>query len=223
MHKVCVLQLDTKFPRVPGDVACRETFVTQVRIVKIKKAYVNNIVLGIPENNQFVKFEEEIRKADEQLIITSCGFTYYWQDRLNQLTQSNIISSSLCGLNLKRKIYKDEEILILTFDEKNLRLLINSNLEKPFEGHILGLRKDHHLYDTIVNDVEYLCYNTVQNELNDFLQHFLAGKNIKLLILECTNIPPYKKGFRTFFHGEILDILSLVEESLPGLVNPTFL
>ena len=224
MNKVCVLQLDTKFPRIPGDVACHETFVTDIRVVKIKKAYVNNIVLGKPEDNQFIKFEKEVRKSNEQLIITSCGFTFYWQERLNQLTQSNIISSSLCCLDFKRKSYKDEEILILTFDERNLRVLINSNLKKkPFEGHILGLRKDHHLYDTIINDIDYLCYNTVQKELNDLLQNFLVGKNIKLLILECTNIPPYKKAFREFFHGEILDILSLVEETLPGSVNPRFL
>ncbi len=223
MNKVCVLQLDTKFPRIPGDVACHETFVWKIRVVKIKKAFVNNIVRGIPEDDQFIKFEKEIRKSNEQLIITSCGFTYYWQDRLSQLTQSNIISSSLCCLDLKRKIYRDEEILILTFDEEKLRLLINSNLKKPFKGHILGLRKDHHLYSTIINDVDHLCDNTVQKELNDLLQNFLVGKNIKLLILECTNITPYKKAFRAFFHGEIIDILSLVEETLPGSVNARFL
>ena len=71
MNKVCVLQLDTKFPRIPGDVACHETFVTEIRVVKIRKAHVNNIVLGIPEDNQFIKFEKEIRKSNEQLIITN--------------------------------------------------------------------------------------------------------------------------------------------------------
>ena len=179
-----MLQLDTKFPRIPGDAACHETFVINIRVVKIRKAFVNNIVRGIPEDDQFIRFEKEIRKSNEPLIITSCGFTFYWQDRLSQLTPSNIISSSLCCLDLKRNIYRDEEILILTFDEEKLRLLINSNLKKPFEGHVLGLRKNHHLYNTIINDVDHLCDYTVQKELNDFLQNFLVGKKIKLLILE---------------------------------------
>ena len=223
MNQVCVLQLDTQFPRIPGDVACRETFVVDVRIVKIKKAFVKNIVLGIPSEKQFIKFEKEIKKSNEKLIITSCGFTYYWQERFNKLTQSNIISSSLCCLDHKRKIYKDKEILILTFDSVKLRRLISSNQKKPFEGYILGLKKDQHLYQIIINDGEYLYYDKVQKELNDFLKEFLVGKDIKLIILECTNIAPYKNAFRTFFQGEIVDVLSLAEQTLPGSVSSKFL
>ena len=59
MNKVCILQLDTKFPRIPGDVACPQTFIRDVRIVEIKKAYVNNVVRGTPENSQLIKFEKK--------------------------------------------------------------------------------------------------------------------------------------------------------------------
>ena len=223
MNKVCILQLDTKFPRIPGDVACPQTFIRDVRIVEIKKAYVNNVVRGTPENSQLIKFEKVIKKSDEELIITSCGFTYYWQDRFEKLTQSNIITSSLCSLNHKRKIFRDEEILILTFDKKKLFQIINSNIQRPFKGHILGLGKHNHLYQAIINDEVHFCYHTVQKELNNLLQNFLRGRDIKLIILECTNLSPYKEVFRTFFHGEIIDILSLVEEKLPGSINPKFL
>lgn len=217
------MQLDTKFPRIPGDVSCQKTFIAKINVVKIRKAFVNNIVLKIPQKTQFLKFKSEVSKSNEKIITTSCGFTFYWQDKLSKLSSSYIITSSLCSLDLKRKFYKDKEILILTFDAKNLRPMINLNLVKPFKGYILGLEKQHLLYKTIINDEKYFCSYTVQKEMNYFLKNFLKDKDIKLIILECTNMVPYKNSFRSFFHGEIIDILSLIEEKLPGSVNSKFL
>ena len=217
------MQLDTKFPRIPGDVSCQKTFIADINLVKIRKAFVNNIVRKIPQKTQFLKFKLEVSKSNEKIITTSCGFTYYWQEKLSKLTLSNVITSSLCSLDIKRKFYKDKEILILTFDAKSLLPMINLNLVKPFKGHILGLEKEHLLYKTIINDEKYLCSCSVQKEMNYLLKNFLKDKDIKLIILECTNMTPYKDSFRSFFHGEIIDILSLIEEKLPGSVNPKFL
>ena len=223
MNNLCVLQLDTKFPRLPGDVACRETFTENIRLVRIKNAYVKNIVSSRPENRQFFRFKAEVCIAKEKIITTSCGFTYYWQNTLNSLTQSEVITSALCCLNEQRKIFDDNQILILTFDEKRIRALINSRSSTPFKGHIGGLTNNDELYKAIINDSDYFSFQLVQKEMSKMLETYLKEKDIKLLILECTNMVPFKKAFKDFFEGKIIDILTLINEKMPGCVRPNFL
>ena len=223
MNNLCVLQLDTKFPRLPGDVACRETFTENIRLVRIKNAYVKNIVSSRPENRQFFRFKAEVCIAKEKIITTSCGFTYYWQNTLNSLTQSEVITSALCCLNEQRKIFDDNQILILTFDEKKIRTLINSSSATPFKGHIGGLTNNDELYKAIINDSDYFSFQLVQKEMSTMLENHLKEKDIKLLILECTNMVPFKKAFKDFFEGKIIDILTLINEKIPGCVRPNFL
>ena len=55
------------------------------------------------------------------------------------------------------------------------------------------------------------------------LETYLKEKDIKLLILECTNMVPFKKAFKDFFEGKIIDILTLINEKIPGCVRPNFL
>ena len=223
MNNLCVLQLDTKFPRLPGDVACRETFTENIRLVRIKNAYVKNIVSSRPENRQFFRFKAEVCIAKEKIITTSCGFTYYWQNALNSLTQSEVITSALCCLNEQRKIFDDNQILILTFDEKRIRTVINSRSATPFKGHIGGLTNNDELYKAIINDSDYFSFQLVQKEMSTMLENHLKEKDIKLLILECTNMVPFKKAFKDFFEGKIIDVLTLINEKIPGCVRPNFL
>ena len=223
MNNLCVLQLDTKFPRLPGDVACRETFTENIRLVRIKNACVKNIVSSRPENRQFFRFKAEVCIAKEKIITTSCGFTYYWQNTLNSLTQSEVITSALCCLNEQRKIFDDNQILILTFDEKRIRAVINSGSAVPFKGHIGGLTNNDELYKAIINDSDYFSFQLVQKEMSTMLENHLKEKDIKLLILECTNMVPFKKAFKDFFEGKIIDILTLINEKMPGCVRPNFL
>ena len=223
MNNICVLQLDTKFPRIPGDVACRETFSENISLVRIKNAFVKNIVSSRPEDKQFVKFKTEVCVAKEKIITTSCGFTYYWQNKLNSLTQSEVITSALCCLNDQRKIFDDNQILILTFDEKRIRNVINFGSVTPFKGHIGGLTNNDELYKAIRNDSDYFSFQLVQEEMSRMLEHHLKEKDIKLLILECTNMVPFKAAFKDFFEGKIIDILTLINERIPGCVRPNFL
>ena len=51
----------------------------------------------------------------------------------------------------------------------------------------------------------------------------LKNLKIKLIILECTNLSPYKRFFRNIFSGEIIDLLVLIEKKIPGIIQKEFL
>ena len=50
------------------------------------------------------------------------------------------------------------------------------------------------------------------SELNELLWQTIKNLKIKLIILECTNLSPYKTIFRDIFSGEIIDLLVLIEK-----------
>ncbi len=223
MDQLAILQLDTNFPRIAGDICCRETFSSNVNIIKIKNASVSQIISKNPEEQHFINFKNQILITREKLITTSCGFTFYWQSLFNKLTKSNIVTSSLCCLEEKRKYFNDNEILIFTFDAEILKFLLISKLKIPFKGHILGLKKNNHLYKIISYDKNNFDFKKNSSELKELLWQTIKNLNIKLIILECTNLSPYKTIFRNIFRGEIVDLLVLIDKKIPGIIKQEYL
>ena len=58
-----ILQLDTDFPRVPGDVACPETYTCEVEIIRVPRATVGQIVSDRPEEIDIIPFETALHRA----------------------------------------------------------------------------------------------------------------------------------------------------------------
>ena len=223
MKNLAILQLDTKFKRIAGDICCKKTFLKNVNIIKINNTSVTDIISKNPNEQHYENFKNKILSIKEDIISTSCGFTYNWQSSLNKLTESEVITSSLCCLDAKRKVYNDNEILIFTFDEEILKFLLFSKLKIPFGGHILGLRKNGLLYKIILNNEKKYEYEKIYIELKELLWKTIKNLKVKLIILECTNLSPYKNVFRNIFSGEIIDMLILIEKKIPGIIQKEFL
>ena len=198
MNKLAILQLDTNFKRITGDICCKKTFLRNVNIIKINNASVSDIISKDQNEQHYINFKNQILLRKEDVITTSCGFTYNWQSTLNKLTKSDVITSSLCCLDEKRKVYNDDEILIFTFDEEILSFLF-SKLKISFEGHILGLKKNNLLYQIILNNNKNYDYEKICLELNELLWNAKKNQKIKLIILKFPNLSPYKRFFRNIF------------------------
>ena len=94
-----VLQLDTCFTRVPGDVACAQSYCAKVEIIRIPQAQVSNIVTSDPSCVDIAPFADALAQARGEVIATSCGFLAYWQQHLEALTDRPFIASALNALN----------------------------------------------------------------------------------------------------------------------------
>ncbi|MDC0136656.1 hypothetical protein OAI26_08460, partial [Sulfitobacter sp.] len=84
--RVTVLQLDTYFPRIAGDVGCEETYSRPPQIIRIGGASVGRIVTNRPQDIDIEPFVQALAHADGDIIVTSCGFLSYWQAHLAALT-----------------------------------------------------------------------------------------------------------------------------------------
>jgi len=224
-----VLQLDTRFPRIPGDIACEDTYRRPVGIRIIDKARVANVVNADPDALDITGFTSaikeggEIEESQDQIIGTSCGFMIYFQESLSKMTHGTFISSSLIALPELRSRFCDSDIMVITFDADVLRSPAYQPSLDGFAGPVIGLEKWMHLYEVISKDLEDLDVERAALEMEHLIIDALQRFPVKAIVLECTNLPPYKHVLRRHFTGEIIDCLSVLEAASPGLVKKEYL
>lgn len=218
-----VLQLDTVFPRIPGDVASEMTYRQPIVINKIPGASVETVISERPDQYDIRPFEKACAQIKTGLGVSSCGFLGYWQDHLNNLCGPPFVASSLSDLTLWQQHYEKDEIAILTFDAEVLSTPLYQPLLAGFSGLVIGMSTDMHLRQVISEDKSMLDQKKAEMEILDLLSDYLSQSNIKALVLECTNLPPYKSAIKEKFNVEIYDILTSIHARNPYLVRPEFL
>ncbi len=218
---VSILQLDTGFPRVPGDVGCPETYRDEVEVICVPKATVGQIVSARPDLIDISPFETALEAASGDIIVTSCGFLSYWQDHLAALTDRPVICSSLSALGALSTQYDPDEVLTLTFDAQSL-VPLHFGSYMAFAHHIVGLPESAHLRQVISQNRTTLDTSKAEKELKQLVTSFKT-ENHRHLLLECTNLPPYKAMLKREFGLPVTDILTCIEAARPGTVDQKFL
>ena len=218
---VSVLQLDTQFPRVPGDVACPDTFNQEIEIIRISGAKVDTIVTSRPGDIDIQPFEEAVKKARGDVIVTSCGFLSFWQDHLQSCSTRPFISSSLIAMDHLSVRFAPEDLLILTFDAQSLNER-HLGTHHSYAHSIRGMGSNMHLRDVISTGHSELNLDRASGELVDLVRNEGADR-YKHILLECTNMPPYKNALRREFGLPVSDILTEIERVCPGTITPAFL
>lgn len=214
-----VLQLDTHFPRIPGDVACPESYVDAVEIIRIPAASVGRIVTGDPAQIDIEPFADALRAARGDIVATSCGFLAHWQDHLQAASARPVVASALLALSHLRTTARTTSVL--TFDADKL-VAGHSRALKGRADQVIGLPPQLHLRHVIERDALTLDQQRAQMEFVALVKDHLAP-HCEMLLLECTNLPPYKAAIRDVFKGQIVDILSEIERLRPGTVRSEFL
>ena len=218
-----ILQLDTCFPRIPGDVACPETYSRTVGVQKIPNASVARIVNKNPDKFDISSFEAVCAEITQGVAASSCGFLGYWQKHLAACCPRPFISSALIDLPQWQQNYADDEIAIVTFDADILGTPLYQPLLAGFSGKLIGLKPEMHLSEVIRENRAELDIQRAETELVDLLSSAISGGKIKALVLECTNLPPYKRAIKSACDVEIYDILTSIDARVPQLVKPEFL
>ena len=231
MAALTVLQLDTKFPRMAGDVGSALTYTPLaheqgVDIRTITNASVTAVISDRPDQMDISGFSDAAAAVQTGMTVTSCGFLAYWQDHLAACSAVPIITSSLCLLPSIMAIHKAEEIAIITFNEAVLKGAFFADMLNEYAplfigDNIIGLSPDMHLRQVIETDAIALDMPRAENELIAHIAPQMTG--IKAVLFECTNLPPYKAAIKTHFNVEVYDILTAINTVQTGLIREEYL
>jgi hypothetical protein len=221
--RVSVLQLDTRFCRVPGDIGCAESYVQDPEIIRVPCASVANIVTDQPGQIDLDPFLQAIEQATGDIVVTSCGFLSPFQDQLQSITPKPIIASVLNMLSDLDVIKGADRSSVLTFDATRL---VEAHFPNPYRANdfrVVGLRPNNPLRQRIEEDVPD-CFD-VSDVVNAVVADFALAvmPTTETVILECTNLPPYKPQMRHDSNVRIIDILSAIECIAPNTIAPQYL
>jgi hypothetical protein len=219
-HAITVLQLDTNFPRIPGDIGCAETFASALEILKIPGASVARIVTDHPQDINITPFTFALNRAKGDIITTSCGFLSYWQTTFAAQTAKPFIASALTALPHLARHYSPDELMIVTFDAAKLG---PHHLQgcPAFAASIIGLASTDHLRDVILNDRLSLDPELASQQLCTRIALAQTPQTCAILF-ECTNLPPYKAAVMKSTGLPVFDILTLISANTPTAVAPAF-
>jgi hypothetical protein len=118
-----IMVLNTRFPRIPGDIGNASTFDFPVRIRVVSGATAQRIVQDgdaslLPE---FIEAAKELEGAGVRAITTSCGFLICFQEALSGAVSIPVFTSSLLQVPMvSRMLPKGKKVGILAMDSRRL-------------------------------------------------------------------------------------------------------
>jgi hypothetical protein len=205
-----VLMLDTRFPRPPGDVGNPQTYARAgipVRFVTVVGASPRRIVEQADPRlvQPFVDAAVRLVAEGASMITTSCGFLAAYQELLSQAVPVPVLSSSL--LQARQHAHPG----IVTFDAKSLNPRILQAAGVPAGTPVMDVRPGCEFHRRILNDDTVLDLAEAQrNVVEAALRLVQASPAIENIVLECTNMPPYRAAVAAATGRPVHDIETLL-------------
>ncbi len=190
--KLGVLMLDTRFPRLPGDIGNPASFACDVDYEMVPRASVARLAAPQPDPSLLGPFVDAGRALISRgcdRITTSCGFLVLWQGLLGKALAVPVLTSSL--LLLPRL----PEAGVLTFDPAALGAAHLAAAGARPDTPVEGLRPQDSLYRTIAEDRGDLDRASASAEVLAAGRRLLRLQpRIRSIVLECTNFGPYREA-----------------------------
>ncbi|HEX6720906.1 MAG TPA: aspartate/glutamate racemase family protein [Burkholderiaceae bacterium] len=211
-----VLMLDTRFPRVVGDVGNPTSFAIPVRHRVVAGASPQRVVRdGDPALLQpFVDTARELVDQGACAITTSCGFLVQFQQALEAALPVPVWSSSLLKLS-ELAAPGVITVDVLSLGAAHLRAA-GADATVP----VVGLAPECHLQRALLEDLAHIDPQQAESDVVEAAQRLVARwPAVREIVLECTNMPPYAKAVARATRRPVHHIISLLHERWQALGN----
>jgi hypothetical protein len=213
-----LLMLDTRFPRVPGDVGHAATFSFPVRRLTVAGAAPASVVRGSDPRAlaPFIAAGAELVRGGVAAIATSCGFLALWQSELQAALPVPVWTSALLALaDLPQR-----RCGVITIEAASLTpahfAAVGADPATPVEGIAPGSP----LHRTLLEDRAELDTADAEAQVLAAAKRLQARHpQIDTLVLECTNLPPYAPALRRSTGLAVHDIVTLLNARMAALAE----
>jgi len=204
-----ILMLDTRFPRIAGDLGNPETWPFPVLVGRIEGATPERVVdrkaQGLLE--PFVMGGEALIHAGAAGIVTTCGFLSLFQRPLAERLGVPVATSSLLMIPLvERLLPVGRRAGVVTFSKDLLTpehlLAAGARVDTPVEG----VPSEGALATAIRRGESALDERKVSDEVVSVGRRLAAAHpDVGAVVVECTNMPPYTRALRAALDMPVYD------------------
>jgi len=213
-----ILMLDTRFPRIAGDIGNAASFDFPVIFRRMEGIGPADAVAAHPDRPRVqaaLKANAEALPAEGAVgISTSCGFLALYQDELAAVSPVPVATSALL---LIRQL-AGRRVGVITASARNLTPAHFAAVGAPTDTPFVGMPEDGSFARTFIGNATTLDRDEVEREAVA-AGHELVAKHpeIDTVVLECTNLPPYKPALRQALGLPVYDVLDLLAGFYAGL------
>ena len=203
--------LDTRFPRIVGDIGNAASFDYPVIFRKMEGIGSADAVTTPPDRPRVLaalKANAEALAAEGAVGLgTSCGFLALYQDDLAAVSPVPVATSAL--LHIKQM--KGRKVGVITASAENLTPAHFEAVGAPRDTPFVGLPEDSSFAGTFLRNGLTLDRDVVEREVVA-AGRALVSKHLEVdsVVLECTNLPPYKKALEQALGLPVHDVLDLL-------------
>ena len=218
-----ILMLDTRFPRIPGDMGNATTFPFPVRYHRVAGADPDLVVrrgaAGLLD--AFVDGAQALEREGVGAITTNCGFLVKFQHELAAAVRVPVFTSSLLLVPLvHRMLPPGARIGIMTVDAASLgrEHLAGAGIAADVPLAVAGMEGEKEFTRVLLGDELELDVEIARTEHVRVARRLVAAHpDVGAIVLECTNMPPYAADVQRETGRPVFDIVSLVRMVHGGL------
>ncbi|WP_422029509.1 aspartate/glutamate racemase family protein [Reyranella sp.] len=208
-----ILMLDTRFPRIVGDVGNAASYDFPVIFRTMEGIGSADAVAAHPDRPRVLaalKANAEALAAEGAVGLgTSCGFLALYQDDLGAVSPVPVATSALLHI----RDLKDRKVGVITASAKNLTPGHFEAVGAPGDTPMVGLPEDSSFAATFLHNGLTLDREAVEREVVAAGRDLVARHpEVDTVVLECTNLPPYKPALQKALGLPVLDVLDLLKD-----------
>lgn len=213
MKPLGILMLDTRFPRIVGDIGNPASFDFPVMYRRLEGIGPAEAVAARPDKSRVMAaLEANARKltaAGAAGIATSCGFLALFQKELEAVSPVPVATSAL--LLVSR--LAGRKVGIITASARDLTSRHLAAVGAPEGTPIEGMPEGGSFAATFLADGPDLDVAAVERETVEAGRALLRkNPGVDAIVLECTNLPPYKRAVQAALGVEVYDVLDLLRD-----------
>jgi hypothetical protein len=214
MRTLGILMLETRFPRVVGDVGNPATFDFPVRYAVVEGASPQRVVRERDASllRPFINAGLALIGEGATAITTSCGLLVLFQRALQAALPVPVWTSSLLLLpQLQAALPAGRSVGVVTVDAGSLSAdhlrCAGASVGVPVEG----LAPNCAFQRTLLEDKPKLDVESARQATVDAALALVQRRSeVAAIVLECTNMPPYADAVRAATGRAVHDITSLL-------------
>jgi len=209
-----ILMLETRFPRIFGDIGNANTWPFPVQYKVVKGATPDRIVRSDPREmiDEFIEAGRELVSMGCDGITTNCGFLALIQDQIKGPLGVPVATSSLMQVPmLAQTLPTGKRVGILTISRETLSDAHLEAANVPLDTPITGTDQGRCFSRDILGDALEIDVTNCRLDLLDAARELVAGPaDIGAIVLECTNMVPYARDIRKLTGLPVYSIYSHV-------------
>ena len=222
---VGILVLDTRFPRIVGDIGNARTFPFPVRYHRVTGADPDLVVRRGAEGllPAFVEGAQALEREGVGAITTSCGFLIKYQRELARAVRVPVFTSSLLLVPLvHRMLAPSGRVGLMTVNAGSLtpEHLAAAGIGPDVPLAVVGMETEKEFTHALLDDQLELDVDLAREEHVRVARRLVAEHpDVAAIVLECTNMPPYAADIQRETGRPVFDIVSLVTMVHDALVS----